>query len=209
MKGLGLIGKKMGMTTIFARDGSKVPVTVLKVGPCPVIQIKKYEKDGYEALQLGFEPIKEKKVSKPQKGHQIKAGKGFYRHLKEFRTDGVDKYQVGQELGVDLFNVGEKVKITGRSKGRGFAGVMKRWNFGGSPDSHGHHKVHRATGSIGQCADPSRVFKGKRMPGHMGNVQHTYKNVEILDVRKEEGLILVKGQVPGAKNSIVYIRKQS
>jgi len=208
MKGLGLIGKKLGMTTIFARDGRRVPVTVLKVGPCPIIQIKTKEKDGYEALQLGFEPIKEKKINRPLKGHQQKAGKGFYRFLKEFRVEKLDDYELGQELTVDLFTVGEKVKITGVSKGRGFAGVMKRWNFGGSPDSHGHHKVHRVPGSIGQCADPSRVFKGKRMPGHMGNRQHTYKNIEIMDVRHEDGLILVKGQVPGAKNSIIYIRKQ-
>jgi len=209
MKGLGLIGKKLGMTTIFARDGRKVPVTVLKVGPCPIIQIKTKDKDGYEALQLGFESVKEKKVNRPLKGHQQKAGKGFYRFLKEFRVENLEGYELGQELTVDLFTVGEKVKITGVSKGRGFAGVMKRWNFGGSPDSHGHHKVHRTPGSIGQCADPSRVFKGKKMPGHMGNIQHTYKNIEILDVRHEDGLILVKGQVPGAKNSIVYIRKQS
>jgi len=209
MKGLGLIGKKLGMTTIFARDGSKVAVTVLKVGPRPVIQIKTKEKDGYKAIQLGFEKVEERKLNKPLKGHQVKAGKGFYRYLKEFRVDDPSVYELGQELTVDLFKVGEKVKITGRSKGRGFAGVMKRWNFGGSPDSHGHHKVHRAPGSIGQCADPSRVFKGKRMPGHMGNAQHTYKNMEIMDVRHDEGLILVKGPVPGAKNSIVYIRKQS
>ncbi len=209
MKGLGLIGKKLGMTTIFARDGSKVAVTVLKVGPCPIIQIKTKEKDGYSALQLGFEPVPERKVNRPMKGHQVKASKGFYRHLKEFRLDELEGYNLGQELTVDLFKVGEKVKVTGVSKGRGFAGVMRRWNFGGSPDSHGHHKVNRAPGSIGQCADPSRVFKGKKMPGRMGNQRLTYKNIEIMDVREEDGLILVKGQVPGATNSIVFIRKQS
>lgn len=209
MKGLGLIGKKIGMTTFFARDGRKLAVTVLKVGPCPVIQLKTVEKDGYNALQLGFEPVKEKKLNKPLKGHQSKAGKGFYRYLKEFRFENASEYSVGQELNVDLFQVGEKVKITGISKGRGFAGVMKRWNFGGSPDSHGHHKVHRAPGSIGQCADPSRVFKGKRMAGHMGVEQKTYKNIEIIDIRPEANVIIVKGQVPGPKNSIVYIRKQS
>ncbi len=209
MKGLGLIGKKIGMTTFFARDGSRVAVTVLQAGPCPVIQLKTEEKDGYNALQLGFEPIKEKKLNKPLKGHQAKAGKGFYRYLKEFRVDNVNDYSLGQELNVELFKVGEKVKITGVSKGRGFAGVMKRWNFGGSPDSHGHHKVHRAPGSIGQCADPSRVFKGKRMPGHMGVEQKTYKNIEIIDIRPEKNVIIVKGQVPGPKNSIVYIRKQN
>lgn len=209
MKGLGLIGKKIGMTTFFARDGRKLAVTVLKVGPCPVIQLKTVEKDGYNALQLGFEPVKEKKLNKPLKGHQSKAGKGFYRYLKEFSFENASEYSVGQELNVDLFQVGEKVKITGISKGRGFAGVMKRWNFGGSPDSHGHHKVHRAPGSIGQCADPSRVFKGKRMAGHMGVEQKTYKNIEIIDIRPEANVIIVKGQVPGPKNSIVYIRKQS
>jgi len=209
MKGLGLIGQKLGMTTIFAEDGTRVPVTVIKAGPCPVIQVKDRKRDGYEAVQVGFEEIPPRKVTKPLRGHQDKAGQGYYRQLKEFRTDKTAGYESGQELTVDLFSVGEKIKVSGKSKGRGFAGVIRRWNFSGLPASHGHHKVHRSTGAIGQCADPARVFKGKKMPGQMGNKQVTVSNAEIVDVRAEDGVLLVRGQVPGPNKSYLTIRKKS
>lgn len=209
MKGEGLLGKKIGMTTIFAEDGSCVPVTVIKAGPCPVVQKKNTDKDGYQALQVAFDEVSEKKVNKPQQGHLKKSGTGFYRYLREFRFSAVDDFEVGQILTIDMFTVGERVKVTGRSKGRGFAGVMKRWNFRGLPASHGHHKVHRSPGSIGQCAYPAKVFKGKKMAGHMGNAKVTIKNIEIVDIRKEDHLLLIKGQVPGSKNSLVVITKQN
>ncbi|MCF8040067.1 MAG: 50S ribosomal protein L3 [Desulfohalobiaceae bacterium] len=208
MNSQGLIGQKIGMTTIFVDDGRAVPVTVVKTGPCPVIQVKDEARDGYQALQLGFEQLPERKVNKPQQGHQSKAGKGYFRKLVEFRQADNKEHEVGQELDCELFHVGERVKITGTSKGKGFAGVMKRWNFGGSPSSHGHHKVHRAPGAIGQCAYPAKVFKGKKMPGQMGNKRVTIPNAEIVDIRKEDNLILLRGQVPGAKNSLIMICKK-
>ncbi len=208
MKGLGLIGKKLGMTAIFSEDGTRVPVTVVQLDQCTVMQKKDESRDGYRALQVGYELIPERKVNRPQKGHQQKATNGYYRALKEFRVDNIDDYDLGQELSVDMFKIGEKVKIQGNSKGRGFAGVMKRWNFRGLSATHGTHKVHRSPGAIGQCADPSRVFKGKKMPGQMGNRQISIKNIEIIDVRADDNLILLRGQVPGPKKSRVVIRKQ-
>jgi len=208
MKSLGLIGKKIGMTSVFTDDGRMVPVTVIQAGPCPVMQVKTDDNDGYNALQIAFGAVAQRKLNKPARGHQEKVGKGLYRKLKEIRLSDVSDYEAGQDLTVELFSIGDKVKISGRSKGRGFAGVIKRWNFGGSPDTHGHHKVHRTPGAIGQCADPARVFKGKKMPGRMGNTQTTYKNLEVVDVRSEENLILVKGQVPGPRNATVTICKQ-
>jgi len=205
---LGIIGKKIGMTSIFIEDGSIVPVTVVQAGPCPIMQIKSSEKDGYNALQLGFDSIEERKLNKPGKGHQDKVGKGYFRTLREFKIQNVDEYELGQDVTVENFALGEKVKISGTSKGKGFAGVMKKWNFSGAPATHGHHKVHRTPGSIGQMSYPARVFKGKKMPGRMGNKKTTYKNSEIIDVRRSDNLLLIKGQVPGANNSIVYIRKQ-
>jgi large subunit ribosomal protein L3 len=174
-----------------------------------VIQVKDKERDGYEAVQVGFEEIPPRKVTKPQRGHQDKAGQGYFRQLKEFRTQGDAEFDPGQELTVDLFSIGERVNVSGRSKGRGFAGVMKRWNFGGLPASHGHHKVHRSTGAIGQCADPARVFKGKKMPGQLGNKKVTVSNAEIVDIRAEDGVLLLRGQVPGPKKSFLTIRKKS
>lgn len=208
MNSQGVIGQKIGMTTIFVEDGSAVPVTVVKAGPCPVIQVKDVAHDGYQALQLGYGQVPDKKANKPQQGHQKKAGKGCFRRLKEFRSENSQEYEVGQELDCDLFKVGERVKITGTSKGKGFAGVITRWNFSGSPASHGHHKVHRTTGAIGQCAYPAKVFKGKKMPGQLGNKRVTIPNAEIVDIRKEENLILFRGQVPGAANSLVMICKK-
>lgn len=206
-KMLGILGRKLGMTRIFADDGTVVPVTVISAGPCPVIQIKNEEKDGYKALQLGFDPIEERKQNKPAKGHQAKAGKGAYRFTREFRIDNIDEYEPGQELTVDLFAPGEKVKITGRSKGKGFQGVMKRHNFGGLKATHGAEKVHRSPGSVGNATFPGRVMKGKKMPGHMGDKNVTVLNVEVVDVRPEENVLILKGQIPGPKNGLVMIRK--
>jgi large subunit ribosomal protein L3 len=208
MRTLGLIGQKIGMTSIFSEDGKLVPVTVLRAGPCSVTQIKDEDKDGYCALQIGFDQVPERKLNRPDKGHQAKAGNGYYRNLQELRLNDVQGYELGQELTVDMFQVGERVKVSGRSKGKGFAGVIKRWNFGGAPASHGAHKVHRQPGAIGQCADPARVFKGKKMPGHMGNRKVTVSNLEVVDVRPEDNVVLIRGQVPGPRRSIVMIRKQ-
>ena len=206
---MGILGRKLGMTRVFADDGAITPVTVIQAGPCPVLQIKTTDNDGYEALQLGFDEIPERKVNKPAKGHQEKVGKGYFRHLREMRCEGTAEYELGQEITVDIFTPGEKVKVTGTSKGKGFQGVMKRWNFAGQRASHGAEKVHRSGGSIGHATFPGKVFKGKKMAGHMGDRRVTYKNLEIVDIRLEDNVILVKGQVPGAKGSLVMVRKQS
>ena len=208
MRTLGLIGQKIGMTSIFAEDGKLVPVTVVRAGPCSVTQIKDENRDGYCALQIGFDQVPERKLNRPEKGHQAKAGNGYYRNLQEIRLDDVQGYETGQKLTVDMFQVGERVKVSGRSKGKGFAGVIKRWNFGGAPATHGAHKVHRQPGAIGQCADPARVFKGKKMPGQMGNRKVTVSNLEVIDVRPEDNVVLIRGQVPGPRRSVVMIRKQ-
>ncbi len=208
-KTLGLIGKKLGMTRIFADDGTVIPATVLEVGPCPVLQKKVKDKDGYNAIQIGFESIASHRLNKPNRGHQLKADSGFYRYLNEFRTEEVDTYEIGQELKADIFSPGERIDVRGTSKGRGFAGPMKRWNFGGAPASHGHEKVHRSTGGIGQCAYPGKVFKGKKMAGQMGNKNVTSLNLEVVDVRPEENLVIIRGQVPGPKKGVVLLRKRS
>ncbi|MGM0610488.1 MAG: 50S ribosomal protein L3 [Thermodesulfobacteriota bacterium] len=207
--GIGLIGKKLGMTSVFAQDGTFVPVTVIQAGPCPVINLATREKDGYNSVQLGFEELDAHKLNKPKQGYFKKNGQGYFRYLREFRIADSLEYESGQTLTVEVFNAGEHVKVTGRSKGKGFAGVMKRWGFSGSPATHGHEKVHRSTGAIGQCADPSKVFKGKKMPGRMGNAKVTYNSAEIVEIMPDENILLVKGQVPGPKNGIVYLRKQS
>ncbi len=202
----GLLAKKLGMTTYFSPEGEAVPVTVLEAGPCYVIQKKKEDKEGYNAVQLGFIPKKDSKVKKPLQGHFKAAGKGCFYHLKEFRIEKVDEINLGDTIGVDIFSVGEKVNVTGRSKGRGFAGVMKRHGFAGGRSSHGS-RFHRAPGSIGCSADPSRVFKGKKLPGHMGASRVTVRGLEVVDVRPEHNLLIVKGAVPGHRNSIVIIKK--
>lgn len=206
-KTLGILGKKLGMTRIFKDDGTVCPVTVIEAGPCPVMQIKTMDKEGYNALQLGYDAVAERKVNKPMKGHMAKAGKELYRTLKEFPLDAVEEYELGQEITVDIFAAGEKVKVTGTSKGKGFQGVMKRHNFGGSRASHGAEKVHRVPGSIGNATFPGRVWKGKKMPGQMGNARVTVSNVEIVDVRPEDNVLVVKGQIPGPNNGLVMIRK--
>ncbi len=204
---IGILGRKLGMTRIFNSDGTAVPCTVVAAGPCPVIQIKDEEKDGYTALQVGFDELPERKVNKPASGHMSKAGKGLYRFLKEFRVPNVGEYEVGQEITVAMFTPGEKVKVTGTSKGKGFQGVMKRWNFGGMPASHGHEKVHRSPGSIGNATFPGKVFKGKKMPGHMGSKQITSINLEVVDVRLEDNILIIRGAVPGPKNGLIMVRK--
>ncbi|WP_462323374.1 50S ribosomal protein L3 [Desulfoplanes sp.] len=207
-KTLGLIGKKLGMTRVFADDGTVVPATVIEVGPCPVIQKKVEEKDGYNAIQLGYESIASHRLNKPGRGHQLKADCGFYRYLNEFRADDVDSYEIGQNITADIFSPGERIDVRGTSKGKGFAGPMKRWNFGGAPATHGHEKVHRTTGGIGQCAYPGKVFKGKKMAGQMGNKNVTSVSLEVVDVRPEENLVIIRGQVPGPKKGLVLLRKR-
>ena len=203
---LGLIGKKIGMTQIFSKEGQMVPVTVVKVGPCTIVQKKTVEKDGYRALQLGFCNKKIEKVTKPLQGH-FKALEGrALAVLKEFRVEELNQFNVGQDITLEIFKVGEKVKITGISKGKGFAGVIKRWGFSGGPKSHGS-MFHRAPGSIGASATPSRVLKGKKMPGHLGAKRVTLKNIEVVDVRLKEHLLLLKGAVPGSKNGLIAVCK--
>jgi len=201
----GLIGKKLGMTQIFWNDGSVIPVTAIEAGPCVVIQKKTSELDGYGALQLGFDRVKEKGVNKPLKGHFKKADKGYFRVLKEFRLEFPNDYEVGSELKADIFKVGDYIDVVGTTRGRGFAGVVKRYGFRGGPGGHGS-MFHRAPGSIGASASPSRVFKGKKMPGHMGNRRQTVQNLMVVGVRPEQNLILVKGSVPSSKNGIVLIK---
>ena len=202
-----LLGKKIGMTRIFTEDGEDIPVTVLDAGPCFVTQIKTEEQDGYNALQLGFGELKEQRATKAKLGHFAKANVKPLKHLKEFRYDGVSAYEMGQQLTVEKFVVGEYVNVTGVSKGKGFAGVMKRYNFGGGKQTHGD-STGRRTGSIGQASDPSRVFKGKKMPGRMGGDRVKVKYLTIVKLDTERNLLYVKGSVPGAKNTIVEIVHQ-
>ena len=207
-KTLGIIGRKLGMTRVFSDDGSVVPVTVIAAGPCPVMQIRTQEKDGYTALQLGFDAREEKDLNKPERGHQAKTGKGFYNVLREIRLDSTEGYEAGQDITVEIFVPGDKIKVTGTSIGKGFQGPMKRHGFGGLRATHGTEKAHRSGGSIGHNTEPGKVMKGKKMAGHMGARTVTSINLEIFEVRPENNLILVKGQVPGHRNGLVMIRKQ-
>ncbi len=201
--GKGIIGKKLGMTQIFQDDGTAVPVTVIKAGPCVVIQKKTEENDGYNALQLGFEDIQENKVNKPLKGHFQKNDIEPKKHIKEFRNIA-DDLEEGSEITVEEFKEGELVDITGISKGKGFAGNVKRWGHNTGPKTHGSHS-YRAPGSIG-ATDASRVFKGQKLPGRMGHEQVTIKNLEVIRVDKEQDLLIIKGAVPGPKKGILTIR---
>ena len=194
------------MTQIFTEEGKVIPVTMVEAGPCMVTQIKTVEKEGYGALQLGFGAVKEKKVSKPQKGHFESKNLEPRRHLAELRVEDPAGYQLGQEITVDIFAKGDHVDITGRSRGKGFAGVIKRHNFRGGPGSHGSH-FHRAPGAIGACATPSRVFKGTRMPGRMGAERVTALNLEIVDVKTERNILLLRGSVPGPDGGLLLIRE--
>jgi large subunit ribosomal protein L3 len=193
------------MTQVWSEDDRLIPVTVIQAGPCVVTQIKTAEREGYSAIQIGFGPIKAKKVNQPMKGHFDKAGVEPAKVLREVRVEDTVAYELGQVITVDLFAEAKKVHVTGISKGKGFAGVIKRHNFSGGPGGHGAH-FHRAPGSIGQCATPSRVFKGVKLPGHMGVDQVTVKNLEVVRIDTEQNLLLVKGAVPGGKNALVSIR---
>ncbi len=199
----GFLGRKIGMTQIFNDDGRVVPVTVIEAGPCVVTQIKTVETDGYEAVQLGFG--ESKRLTKGQLGHL----KGNYncRYLREVQADDVSEFEVGQTLKVDIFEPGEKLDVIGRSKGRGFAGVMKRWGFSGGPRTHGQSDRARAPGSIGGGTTPGRVYKGLKMPGHMGNRRITAKGLEVISVDPDRNLVLLKGGVPGAPNGLLQFRR--
>ncbi len=202
----GIIGKKIGMTQIFDEKGNVIPVTVIAAGPCVVAQKKTVNNDGYDAVQLGFEDIAEKKLTKPAKGHFVKANVSFKKYLKEFRLDNAASMNVGDVVKASDFEVGEKVDVTGTTKGHGYSGVIKRWNFSRMRMSHGNGPVHRNLGSIGSNSDPSRIFKNKKMPGQYGNERVTMLNLEIVKIDSEKNLIAVKGAVPGARGGVVVIR---
>ena len=202
----GIIGKKLGMTQIFLEDGTRVPVTVVQAGPCYVVQKKTADNDGYSAVQVGFESVAAANVNKPYLGHCTKSGHGVFRHLREFRNDQVESMNVGDEITVEQFSANDVIDVTGTSIGKGFQGVIKRWNFKGGRASHGS-RFHRAPGSIGASATPSHVFKNKKMPGQMGNAKVTVQRLKIVRVDLADNLLLIKGAVPGHKNSIVTIKK--
>ena len=203
----GLIGKKIGMTRIFDEAGVQIPVTVIEAGPCAVVQVKSEESDGYHAVQLGFGAQKAKRASKAEVGHAAKAGlEAAPRLMREFATNNGEEYEVGQQLTVEVFEAGDRVKVTGRSKGRGFQGVVKRHGFAGRPASHGHSQS-RTPGSMGPGTDPSRVIKGKKLPGRMGGTRTTIRNLQVVRVDGERNLLFVKGGVPGARNGYVLISK--
>lgn len=204
-----LIGKKLGMSKLFDDQGRNIPVTILNVGPCYVTQIKRKERDGYKAIQLGFLPKRDKLITKPLLGHFKKAGVSPLRVLKEFRNFELDEsIKVGAELKVDLFSVGDFVTVTGTSKGKGFAGGVKRHGFHGGPKSHGQSDRLRAPGSIGQSSFPSRVFKGIKMAGRMGGDKVTVKNLKVVKVDPDNNILIVKGAVPGSNQGVVFIKKQ-
>ncbi|MBC8531610.1 50S ribosomal protein L3 [Gehongia tenuis] len=201
-----ILGKKLGMTQIFTEDGRVVPVTVVKAGPCTVVQKKVPQTDGYLAVQVGFDEVREKLLNKPQKGHLKKAGAKLLRSLRELKLEDADKYEVGQEIKADVFAEGDKVDVSGVSKGKGFSGVMQRWNQHRGPMTHGSH-YHRGPGSMGACSSPSKVFKNKHLPGRWGREKVTVQNLEVVRVDGEKNLLLVKGAVPGSKGSLLVIRE--
>ncbi|SCJ35392.1 50S ribosomal protein L3 [Intestinibacter bartlettii] len=201
----GILGKKIGMTQIFTEHGEVIPVTVVEAGPVVVTQIKTTENDGYTAIQVGFQDTKEKSLNKPQKGH-LAAANTLKKHLKEFRVDSVEEYTVGQEIKADLFAAGELIDVTGISKGKGFQGPIKRHGQSRGPETHGS-RYHRRPGSMGACSYPGRVFKNKKLAGHMGSVKVTVQNLEVVRVDADKNFILVKGAIPGAKGSVVTIKE--
>lgn len=205
---IGILGQKVGMTRVFGEDGSAIPVTVIAAGPCPVVDVRTPEKNGYSAVLLGFGARKAHKVTRPMKGIFERASVEPCRWLREFRVDDASAWKSGQTVDVSTFAAGETVNVTGTSKGKGFAGVMKRYNFGGAQASHGVSKTHRKPNSSGASSYPSRVFKNKTMPGRMGFERVTIKNLTVVAVDVENNLLLVKGAVPGAKNGLVLIHKQ-
>ena len=200
----GFLGKKIGMAQLFREDGRVVPVTVIEAGPCVVTQVKTKETDGYEAIQLGYGDVKRR--NKPEAGH-LKDSR-LSRYLREVTTDDTSEFTVGQTIGVDIFQAGEKIDVIGKSKGRGFAGTMKRWDFGGGPRTHGQSDRARAPGSIGGGTTPGKVYKGLKMSGHMGNRRITVKGLEIVEIDAERNLLMIKGGIPGATNSLVQIRRK-
>ena len=200
-----ILGKKIGMTQMFLSDGTMIPVTVIQAGPCPVVQKKTVESDGYEAVQVGFADVREKLVNKPVRGHFAKANVKPLRYLRELKLDDASSMEVGQVIKADTFEVGDKVDISGKSKGKGFQGVIKRFNQNRGRMSHGSH-YHRRVGSMSACSSPSRVFKTKNLPGHMGAVNVTIQNLEIVRVDAERDLLLIKGAVPGPKGSVVTVK---
>lgn len=203
-----ILGEKLGMTQIFDDESQAIPVTVIKAGPCHVVQVKTPDSDGYSAIQISYREVPARKVKKPEAGHFAKAGVAPARHLVEVRVDDAAAYEMGQEIGVgEVLEKGMKADVAGVSKGKGFAGVMKRHNFAGQGASHGAHRVHRAPGAIGACATPARVFKGMRMPGRMGGEKTTVMNLEVVGVDTERNLLLIRGAVPGGKGAIVLVRE--
>ena len=200
----GILGKKIGMTQIFTPEGKVIPVTVVEAGPCPVVQKKTAAVDGYDAIQVGFSLLRESLSNKPRKGHFNKASLSPMRYLREFRISDVESYEIGQEIKADLFAEGDKVDVVGISKGKGFAGMIKRHNAGRGPTAHGS-KYHRRTGSLG-AKGPARVFKGRNLPGHMGGKRVTVQNLDVVRVDAEKNLILIKGSIPGANKSLVTIK---
>jgi large subunit ribosomal protein L3 len=202
----GILGRKLGMTQVWDANNRVVPVTVIQAGPCRVVQLKTPERDGYAAVQIAFGAAKEQRLSKPELGHLKKNGAAATKHLAELRVDDLSPYAVGQVIGADVFLAGERVDVTGISKGKGFTGVMQRHNFKGQGASHGNHKKHRAPGSVGACATPARVFKGMRMAGQHGSERVTTLNLEVVEGDVERGLLLVKGSVPGPNGGLVLVR---
>jgi len=206
MASKGILGRKLGMTQVWDADNRVLPVTVLQAGPCRVVQLKTPERDGYSAVQLAFGDANEGNLTKGQLGHLKKADAAPTRHLAELRVDDVSGFEVGHIVAADLFEVGDRVDVSGISKGKGFTGVLQRHNFAGQGASHGTHKKHRAPGAIGACATPSRVFKGMRLPGQHGNSRVTTLNLEVVEADAERGLLLLKGSVPGPAGSVVFVR---
>ena len=201
-----LFGKKVGMTRYFLEEGKSIPVTVLKVGPCVVIQKKTLLKDGYNAIQVGYDTQKKNRVNKPLEGHFKVAGDRYFAHLKEIVIDDTEGFKLGQEITSEMFNVGDVVDVSGISKGKGFSGVIKRWGFSGGNKTHGS-RSHRVPGSIGSSATPGRVQKGRKLPGRLGFQRVTIKNLEVVDVRYDMNLVMVKGAVPGSRNGLIEVCK--
>ncbi|MCI6966356.1 50S ribosomal protein L3 [bacterium] len=201
-----ILGTKVGMTQMFREDGTMIPVTVVLAGPCPVVQKKTAEHDGYEAIQVAFKPVREKLVTKPEMGHLKKAGVGAHRYVREFKLDDTASYEVGQVISADVFANGDKVDVVGTSKGKGFAGNIKRWNQARGRKTHGSHS-YRVAGSMGACTYPGEVFKTKHLPGHMGHERVTVQNLEVVRVDAERNLLLIKGAVPGAKGGLLMVKE--
>jgi len=202
----GILGRKLGMTQVFDEAARSIPVTAIEAGPCRIAQVRTPERDGYSAIQLAFGEVKDSKLPKPELGHLKKAGAGGHRHLVELRVADASQFRVGQEIRADVFEQGERADVIGTSKGKGFAGVYKRHNFGGAPASHGTERKHRTPGSVGASTTPSRVLKGRKMPGRMGHERVTVLNLEVVRADPERNLLLVKGAVPGPVGGLVVVR---